>query len=706
MANSLIDSLQEVESPLALDFLSILAVIKKDNDAEPLFTDVLASYEKNLSELQVNIEVNSIVQFGNTLNVLANLRKNIFVLSNLAGHLSDTATDEETRNLWSTRNQALLASLNCFHSNESVKSYVISLLRYTTKHEVPHQLKHRLSLIVEEFSKQGLLSDDKGKTLLEQGSMRLNDLRLELQTSTSGFCADFQLIVQKEALKGLDEHTLRYLRIASEQDTESYALSLQPFVYFTCLRHLENREIRKQLYEAHMRKDVSTSENHTRLVQELLNLRTDFAIKQGYSCFADYKLSGCMLSSSTTALDFLDKVRQALKPAFERDDLKAKWYAQNVLGLEEISPWDFLYIHQKMESERFGQNETALKPYFCLNNVLNGVFEILHKVFGLKVEGSTNSQSGQTPLLFEVYDEQENHIGSFIADLYSRPSKKRGSWVRSIIARHGAQPGLSTLCLNLMPSDRGEETLLTHEEVVVLFHEFGHLLHALLCHTEFDDTDWRTLPHDFKEFPARLFERWAWEEEALRLFARHYRTGESMPSELYTLLLSKRHFMASHFKMDNVAYATLDLEFHSGQRFPDSKSILDLYNQVIHDHLLSDVDDIAIGDVIPVLTSSYSAELYAYIWSETLAAKAFQQFKASGIFDRDSGKILAHKVLAKGNYTSPNKQFASLFGPESEGAVIDIQANLEAWCDEIAIAPKLDMSEKGGQDSYFLIANK
>jgi oligopeptidase A len=511
-------------------------------------------------------------------------------------------------------------------------------------------------------------------------------LQVELARATTRYAENvldstnaFELVLTDDArLAGLPESALEQARAAAqEKGVEGWRFTLHAPSYTPFMEHADDRELRRRMYGAYSTRATEPGRDNRPLVGEILSLRRRLARALGYRDWAAYQLEERMAGSGERALDFARDLTERTRPHF-RSDVAALEEEAATLGYDRLEPWDVAYVMERIRRRRFDLDPEELRPYFPLDAVLSGVFEVARRVFGVRVEERPMTAVWhETVRFFDAYDEDDVHVGSFYVDLFPRSDKRAGAWMNDLITggprEHGFEPHLAQVAGNLTPPTGDRPSLLTKDEVETLFHEFGHALHHLLSRVELPARAGTRVAWDFVELPSQLMENWTWDREALGLFARHWVTGEPLPEELFRRMDRSRTFMAAYDQMRQLGYATMDLELHT--RFePDEPGAdaLAFTAEVMAPFAFRPdaVNREMIASFSHVFSGAYGAGYYSYKWAEVLDADAFTRFEAEGVFNRETGRAYVDTILARGDAADPIELFREFMGRDPDPAAL------------------------------------
>lgn len=525
---------------------------------------------------------------------------------------------------------------------------------------------------------------------------RLESLQTELTQLTQRYAENvldatngWQLLIEDEnLLKGLPAHAVAEARRSAAAKnlgtTEKpawrftlHAPSQEPFMTFS-----EVEGLRREMWTAGAGVGAIAPHDNAELVSQILRLREAKAALLGQTSFAELVLARRMAGSPARALAFLEDLRRRAAPAFARECRELEAFKALVTGVDQsgpLAPWEIAFWAERLRRDRHAFDDEGLRPYFPINGVLNGLFVLARRVFGVsvveRVKGSMEVWHPDVKF-YEVHDGRGRHVGSFYADWHPREGKRGGAWMGYLSTGGptkdgGRVPHLGYICGNLTPPGVGGLALLTHREVETIFHEFGHLLHHLLGEVEIKSLNGVNVAWDFVELPSQIMENWCWERDSLNLFARHHVTGATVPDEVFVKMTAARNFRAACATMRQVAFAKMDLLLHRRAAEPGDPADLEpIARALIADclvptappaptllkrfgHLFSD----------PV---GYAAGYYSYKWAEVLEADAFSRFREAGIFNAGVGREFVEHILSRGNAADPLDLFRAFMGRDPD----------------------------------------
>ena len=534
-----------------------------------------------------------------------------------------------------------------------------------------------------------------GADLPEDKQARLQALQSELAQVTDKYAEHvldatnaWQLVVEDEArLAGLPAHA----KAAAQRSAEAKGIGLveKPAWRFTLhmpsqepfMTYLEDEGLRREMWTAAVAVGAKEPHDNTPLVPKILALRAEKAALLGRPHFADLTLERRMAKTGARAWAFLEDLQGRASKAFAKEcgELE-KFKAQKTnSSVAPLAPWELAFWSEKLRQDRYDFDEEQLRPYFPMNRVIGGLFELAKRVFGLEIVART---PGAVEVwhpevkFYDLYGQNHRHLGSFYSDWHPRESKRGGAWMNYLItggpqSDGSRKPHLGLICGNMTPPAGDKPALLTHREVETIFHEFGHLLHHLLGEVEIKSLNGVNVAWDFVELPSQLMENWCWERESLDLFARHHESDTPIPEVIFKKMLAAKNFRSACVTMRQLAFAKMDLVLHMRtEEFvgvgdvaakvrpfiaecllptqPPSPTIVNRFNHIFGD---------------PV---GYAAGYYSYKWAEVLDADAFTRFKREGVFNAKTGAEFVAHILSRGNSADPAELYRAFMGRDPD----------------------------------------
>ena len=536
--------------------------------------------------------------------------------------------------------------------------------------------------------------EDAGASLDEPTRNRLKEIESALAEKTKAFSDNvldstnaFQLVVDsKDDLAGLPESFVEAAResalakgIGTAEDPK-YRFTLQMPSYIPAMRFLDSDDIRRQLFEAFTKVGHAGEHENGDLIKEILMLRREKANLLGRDIFPDWALSRRMAKDGATAMAFVEDLHARTKEAFDREVAELEAYKAAKTGTEtaHLNQWEGAYWAEKLRREQYDFDEELLRPYFPMQSVMDGMFSLVEKIFGIRVKEVTSEMPPAWHPEVQAYAIHDvasgRHMGTFYTDWFPRESKQGGAWMNYMITGTPVDgvlsPHLGQMAGNLTPPVGGKPALLNHRDVETVFHEFGHLIHHLLSEVEIRSLAGVNVAWDFVELPSQIMENWCWERDSLDLFARHYETGDPIPEDLFQKMRKSRNFRSATMQMRQLQFGRMDLSLHMSYD-PDGDVDLDAFIKQALEGYLAPVNVEYPSSVrgFNHLFSSptgYAAGYYSYKWAEVLDADAFTRFAREGIMNPETGMAFRRCVLAKGNSEEAGKLFHDFMGRDPD----------------------------------------
>ncbi|MFC4637259.1 M3 family metallopeptidase [Deinococcus hohokamensis] len=615
--------------------------------------------------------------FENFMADLDTLTEQLDTVNVLVHHLNSVMSSDE----WKAAMEAIIPKTSEFYTQLSLHPGLWQALKAFAETDAAKQLDpvraRHLKLTIDEFRRQGAdLPEDKKARLLEVNT-RLAQVTNTFSKNVLEATAAYELYVPAERLTGVPQRVLDATRRDAEsKGKDGHRLTLHQPVITPVLTYAEDRELRRELYEAQLMVGQQEGRDNRPLVREILQLRREQAELLGFKNFADYVLQERMAGSGDNALKFERDLDARTRPAYEREnaDLEAYYRQKAGEGAPALQPWDGAYWAEKQRQEKYDFDEEALRPYFPMPQVLSGLFEICRRVFGITV---TEAQApGWHPEVqyYDIHDEQGVHIASFYTDWFPRDSKRAGAWMNAFVTggprEDGVDPHLGLMCGNMTAPSGDTPSLLSIREVETVFHEFGHLLHHAMSRVPVKSLSGTNVPWDFVELPSQIMENWVMEREALDLFAAHYQTGEKLPQDLYDRLRAAQNYRAANTAMRQYSFGLMDLSLHVEYDPSSEADPVDVAREITSSFVPFPLPEhyAQIASFGHLFSSpvGYGAGYYSYKWAEVLDADAFSRFAKEGLFNRETGRAYVDTILSRGNSDDPAQLYRDFMGRDPD----------------------------------------
>ena len=457
---------------------------------------------------------------------------------------------------------------------------------------------------------------------------------------------------------------------AKEKGQEGWTFDLSAPSYGAFMRYSENRDLRKEIYMAYNTRAVDTNSD---VCKNIVSLRLQIANLLGYETYADYILEDRMAKGTAKVLSFIDELMTPSLPA-AKEDVKAVYEYAKANGFEEaeLQPWDFSFWSEKLCQEKYSISDELLKPYFQLESCIDAVFGLATTLYGISFEERKDIPGYHEDVkIYDVKDKDGSHLALFYCDFFPRASKRGGAWMTSFsetFVKDGiAHRPFVNLVTNFSKPTAGEPSLLTHDELTTFLHEFGHSLHGMLAKGNYASLTGTNVNHDFVELPSQIMENWAYEPEYLDGFAKHYKTGETIPNELIDKIVAAKNYNAAYLQVRQLHFGTLDMAWHTLKSIPQ-ESTVEFEHAVLDPwKVLPIADGSCISTTITHLFSGgYAAGYYSYKWAEVLAADAFSRFEQEGIFNTEVSDSFRENILSKGSSEDEAQLYRNFRGHDPE----------------------------------------
>ncbi len=485
---------------------------------------------------------------------------------------------------------------------------------------------------------------------------------------------NFKLIIEnKEDLAGLPESVKEAALITDKEDKNvgKWIFTIQKPSMIPFLTYAENRDLREKLLTAYTEKgNHNDSLDNKKNIAQIVNLRVKRAKLLGYNTHADYVLEETMAKTPENVYKLMNQVWDAALPVAKKEAAELQKLIDKEGGNFELAPWDWWFYAEKLRKEKYDLDEELLRPYFKLENVRDGAFMVANKIYGISFKEINNVPTYQPEVQsFEVLDKDGSHIGILFMDFYPRESKRAGAWMSEFEGQYKKDgkniAPIITTNFNFTKPSGDKPALISFEEVSTLFHEFGHALHGLLSDCTYPSLAGTNVSRDFVEMPSQIMENWASEPEVMKIYAKHYKTGEAIPDELIEKLSNSKYFNNGFTTVEYLSAAFLDMDWHTITE-PNNEVDVNAFEKASMDKI-GLIPEIIVRYRTPYfshITGGYSAGYYSYLWSEVLDADAFEAFKETGIFNAETGQKFRTEVLSKGATDDPMVLYKNFRGQE------------------------------------------
>ena len=635
---------------------------------EPAFLKGIEEQNANIDAIVNNSEAPT---FENVIVALDNSSPTLDRVSAIFYNLTEAETTDDLKEL----SIKLAPTLSEHSDNISLNQDLFK------KVDAVYQQKDALGLTTEQ---QRLLEETykgfvrSGANLSPEKQARLREVNKELSTLGIKFSDNvlnennaFKLYIDKEEdLAGLPDWFRQSAAEKAKEDGQEgkWLFTLGNASRLPFLQYSENRPLREQMYKAYINRGNNNDKNdNKKIITDIIKLRLEKAQLLGFDCYSNFVLDNTMAKNSTTVMDFLNNLWSYSLPKAKAEAVEL----QNIMDKEgkgeKLEAWDWWFYTEKLRKEKYNLEEDEIKPYFKLENVREGAFAVANKLYGItltKLEGIPVYHPDVE--VFEVKDADGSHLGVFYVDYFPRPGKSGGAWMSNYREQQGAiRPLVCNVCSFTQPVG-DMPSLLTIDEVETLFHEFGHALHGLLTKCNYKGISGTNVVRDFVELPSQINEHWATEPEVLKMYAKHYQTGETIPDSLIEKILNQKTFNQGFMTTELLAAAILDMNLHN---LTDTQNLDILaYEKEAMDklELIPEIAPRYRTTYFNHIIGGYAAGYYSYLWANVLDNDAFEAFKEHGIFDKKTADLFRNNVLEKGNSEDPMTLYKNFRGTEPQ----------------------------------------
>lgn len=621
----------------------------------PAFNVAIAQMELEISEIAKN---EAAATFVNTIESLEYAGETLRQVESIYDNLKSSHTNNTLLALAQEINPRLEALADAIYLNKALFERVKSVYNMRNTLDLAPEQQQLLQKKYEAFVRRGALLSDTDKQRLMQINQRQAVLS---ETFTANILKEtnaYRLVITNTAdLAGLPAAVITAAREkANELNIKNaWVFTLQKPSFIPFLQYAENRGLRKQIFKAYINRCNNNNQyDNKAIVKEFVNLRIERASLLGYNSHAHYILDKNIAKTPEQVYAFLEQVMKPAVKVSEQEAQRLQAYIRENGEDIKLEPWDWWFYSEKIRKRDYSIDENELRQYFKLGNVRDGMFTVAEKLWGLQFKQRTDIPVYQADVLaYEVCDSNSKHIGIMYMDFFPRENKKSGAWMNSY-RKQSINKGqfispVVTTNFNFTEASANTPALLTIEEVETMYHEFGHALHGLLSECTYHSLSGTSVPRDFVELPSQIMENWATEPQVLKMYARHYKTGEIIPQELIDKLNKARLFNQGFETTEYMSACYLDMDLHTMQK-PFIGDILDFEQQSVSASGL--IPEIVVRYRIPyfahIFSYAYSAGYYSYIWADIMVADAYTTFQEKGIFNQEAASSFRKNILSKG----------------------------------------------------------
>ncbi len=658
---------------LSQDGLPLFSQIRAEH-VEPAIDTVLTENRAALARLIINDSPS----WENFVEPMESLDERLHRAWSPAAHLNAVMNSPALREAYNRCLPKLSDYATELDQNEKLQ-YAFTSLKSSAEWQAYNRAQHKLvDDALRDFRLAGVDLPPEKKTRFREIMQELTTLQAKFEQNlldaTQGW---FRQVTSVSALSGIPETAMTRARNeALSRGLEGHVFTLDYPSYSTLITYADDRGLREEMYRAYTTRASDQGPNaggwdNSQIMQSILQLRHEAALLTGFRNFAEYSLASKMVRTPGEAVAFLEDLVRRCHPAGKREFDELQQFARERDGLENLAAWDMSYYTEKFRESRFAITDEMLRPYFPLDKVRTGLFEIMHKLYGIRLSAVSTADVWHPDVsLYEIHDDSGRLRGHLYMDLLTRKDKRSGAWMDDALSRRrtakGVQIPAAYLTCNFPPPVGETPSLLSHEEVLTFFHECGHCLHHLLTQVDYPSVAGiNGVAWDAVELPSQFHENFAWTREGLALVSGHYQGGQQLPPELYEKLLAARNFQSAIAMLRQLEFALFDfnLHVHAG-------------NQLDGDYIAGTLAEVRQRvSVVPVpewnrfahsfshiFAGGYAAGYYSYLWAEVLAADAYSAFEERGVFDPHTGRRFMDTILAQGGSREAMELFVEFRG--------------------------------------------
>ena len=639
------------------------------SDYQPAFEKTIEIARNEINAIAINTAAPT---FENTIEALDFAGAALDRLSSIFFNLNSAETCDEMQKIAQEVSPLLTEFSNDVALNEDLFKRIKAVYDQKELLQLTTEQATLLDKKFKGFSRNGALLNEEDKLKLREIDTELAKRKLTYGENVLAETNTYQLHITHEAdLKGLPDGAKEMAAsLAKSKELQGWIFTLDFPSYLPFVTYVDNRELRKEIAIAAGKKSFQDNEfDNKENVKRIVELRHKRANLLGYESHSHFVLEERMAQNPNNVQSFLNDLLEKAKPAAIKEFGQLTAFAKELDGIDQLEKWDGAYYSEKLKQKLFRLDDEVLKPYFQLENVLNGAFTIAKILFGITFKEvfdiDTYHKDVQT---FEVLDFEGNLVAVFYSDFFPRKGKRNGAWMTSFKPQYlkegiNERPHVSIVC-NFTPPTETKPSLLTFNEVTTLFHEFGHALHGMLANTTYPSLSGTSVYWDFVELPSQVMENWCYEPEALALFAKHYETGEIIPQEYVEKIKESASFLEGMATLRQLSFGILDMAYHAKSQTVDAVKSFEK-QAMASTSLYPDVAENCMSTSFShIFQGGYSSGYYSYKWAEVLDADAFAYFQEKGIFNQEVATKFKDNVLSKGGTELPMELYKKFRGQE------------------------------------------
>ena len=629
---------------------------------------------------EAKAEIDSIVNnpdeptFENTIEALEYAGSTLNQVSHIFYNLLEANTNEEMQNI-AEEISPLTTEFSMYVSlNESLFQRVNKIYDQKNTTNLNAEETRLLEKTYESFARNGANLSPKNKEIYSKYIEELSLLSLQFGKNVLAATNAFSLnLTDENDLIGLPDYVKEQAAdAAKDKGLEGWLFNLTAPSYIPFMKFSERRDLREKMYRAYNTRAFGGELDNSHIIKRIAELRILTAKLLGYTNYAEYKTERRMVKNPDAISDFLNKLLMPALPKAKQEVAELNIYAKDSgFKGDHIMPWDFSFYAEKLRLEKYDLNDEQLKPYFQLEHCINAIFDLANKLYGL-----TFNELNDIPVyhqdvkVYDVKDRDGSHLALFYADFFPRESKRGGAWMTEFrgqrIYDNIDERPLISIVTNFTKPTADTPSLITHDEFTTLLHEFGHALHGILTKGKYESMTGTSVDHDFVELPSQIMENWCYEPEYLNTFAKHYQTGETIPSELIDKIVESKNYLSAYYHIRQLQFGILDMAWHTLSEIFENDPLSFEKNALSATNVLPSIPECIISTAFShIFAGGYCAGYYSYKWAEVLAADGFSRFKENGIFNQEVASSF-RELLEKGDSIDPAVLYRNFRGHDPE----------------------------------------
>jgi oligopeptidase A len=646
----------------------------KARHIEPALDKILQDYRETLANL---LSANSQYNWNNLIQPLEDKADQLSRAWSPVNHLHSVADSDELREAYNVCLPKLTEFGTEMGQHEELYQAYLHI-RESDEFSSLHPAQQKsIDNALRDFKLSGIGLNEKNREEYKAVKQKLSQLQTKFEENLLDATQNWKKHFDDQTqLTGLPESALALAaQNAKREDETGWLINLEFPSYLPVMQYADNRALREEVYQAFVTRaseqgpDAGKWDNG-QLMVHILALRQQQASLLGFNSYADYSLARKMAADASEVLDFLGDLAERSIAVARADLEELRNFALEHYQVDDLQAWDIGYYSEKLREHKYDISQEQLRPFFPAPRVIEGMFAVVNRLYGIDIKKVDAVEVWHDDVqFFDIHDGQGQLRGSFYLDLYARPQKRGGAWMDECVVRkrddREIQAPVAYLTCNFTPPIGDDPSLLTHDEVLTLFHEFGHGLHHMLTLIDYPEVSGiNGVAWDAVELPSQFMENWCWEKESLELIAGHYQTGDNLPTEIFEKMLKARSFQSGLQMVRQLEFALFDFRLHYEKRGSDVTDI-----QTLLDDVRSTVAVVAPPaynrfqhGFSHIFAGGYAAGYYSYKWAEVLSADAFSKFEENGIFDRETGEQFLNSILEQGGSREPMDLFVEFRG--------------------------------------------